>query len=87
MNIFAVPLCDIVNESFSGEIFPDMIKLAKVFPLYKKNSPEVPSNYRPIFLLSVFSKIVVKLMHERLYFFLEKYDILYSLQFGFRAKH
>ena len=79
----AVHLCDIVNESFSSGIFPDMMKLAKVIPLYKKNSPEVPSNYRPISLLSVFSKIVEKLMHKRLYSFLEKYDIftLYSSVF------
>ena len=83
----AVPLCDIVNKSFSGGIFPDMMKLAKVIPLYKKNSPEVPSNYRPISLLSVFSKIVEKLMHKRLYSFLEKYDILHSLKFGFCTKH
>ena len=32
----AVPLCDIVNESFSSGIFPDMMKLAKVVPLYKR---------------------------------------------------
>ena len=83
----AVPLCDIVNESLSSGIFPDMMKLAKVIPLYKKNSPEVPSNYRPISLLSVFSKIVEKLTHKRLYSFLEKYDILHSLQFGLRCKH
>ena len=83
----AVPLCDIVNVSFSSGIFPDMMKLAKVIPLYKKNSLEVPSNYRQISLLSVFSKIMEKLMHKRLYSFLEKYDILHSLQFGFRTKH
>ena len=64
-----------------------MMKLAKVIPLYKKNSPEVPSNYRPISLLSIFGKIMEKLMHKRLYSFLEKYDILHSLQFGFRTKH
>ena len=63
------------------------MKLAKVIPLYKKNSPEIPSNYRPISLSSAFSKIVEKLMHTRLYTFLEKYDILHSLQFGFRNKH
>ena len=61
LNVYAVPLCDIVNESFSSGIFPDMMKLAKVIPLYKKNCPEVPSNYRPISLLSVFSKIVESL--------------------------
>ena len=60
-----------------------MMKLTKVIPLYKKYYPEVPSNYRPISLLSVFSNIVEKLMHKRLYSFLEKYDILHSLQFGF----
>ena len=83
----AIPLCDIINDSFVNGIFPDWMKLAKVIPLYKKNSPEIPSNYRPISLLSVFSKIVEKLMHTRLYTFLEKYDILHSLQFGFRNKH
>ena len=75
----AVPLCDIVNESFSSGIFPDMMKLAKVIPLYKNNSPKVPSNYRPISLLSVFSKIVEKFKHKRLYSFLKKCDILHSL--------
>ena len=60
-----------------------MIKLAKIISLYKKDSPEVASNYRPISLLSVLSKIVEKLMHFRIYKFFEKCDILHSLQFGF----
>ena len=83
----AVPLCDIINDSFSGGVFPDLIQLAKVIPFYKKSSPEDPTNYRPISLLSLFGKIIEKLMHTRLYTFLEKYDILHSLQFGFRSKH
>lgn len=45
------------------------------------------SNYRPISLLSIFSKIIEKLMYKRLYRFLEVHDILYSLQFGFRNGH
>ncbi len=45
------------------------------------------SNYRPISLLSVFSKISEKLMYKRLYNFLEVHKILYNLQFGFRASH
>ena len=62
-------------------------KFAKVIPLFKKGCPLTTSNYRPISLLSVFSKIAEKVMYERLYKFLEKHEILYSLQFGFRASH
>ena len=83
----AVLLCNIINDSFSSGVFPDLMKLAKVILLYKKSSPEEPTNYRLISLLSVSSKIIEKLMHTRLYTFLEKYDILHSLQFGFRSNH
>ena len=76
-----------INDSFSCGTFPDLMKLAKVIPLYKKNSPEFASNYRPISLLSVFSKITEKLMYARLYKFFEDHDILHPLQCGFRSKH
>ena len=55
--------------------------------LHKKGSTDNPSNYRPISLLSIFSKIFEKVMHKKLYEFLEKNNVLYSLQFGFRSKH
>ena len=59
----------------------------KVIPLFKKGCPMTASNYRPISLLSIFSKIAEKLMYKRLYNFLEIHEILYDLQFGFRASH
>ena len=59
----------------------------QVIPLFKKGCPMTASNYRPISLLSIFSKITEKLMHKRLYNFLEIHKILYDLQFGFRASH
>ena len=65
------------------EFFPDMMKVAEVIPFYKKYSPEVASNYRPISNC----QFLEKLMHSRLYKFFEKCDILHSLQFGFRSKH
>ena len=85
--LISFPLSQIVNESLQSGIFPDKMKLAKVIPLFKKGSPLTASNYRPISLLSVFSKTTEKVMYERLYKFLEKHEILYSLQFGFRASH
>ena len=85
--LISSPLSQIINESFQSGIFPDKMKFAKVIPLFKKGCPLTASNYRPISLLSVFSKITEKVMYERLYKFLEKHEILYSLQFGFRASH
>ena len=83
----SVPLCIIINDSFVSGIFPDNLKLAKVITLYKKDSKDNPTNYRPISLLSVFSKIIEKLMYKRLYNFLDSCAILHPLQFGFREKH
>ena len=75
-----------IDESFLTGIFPDKLKIAKVIAIHKKGATEDPSNYRPISLLSVFSKIFEKIMHKRLYNFLEGNDILHSLQFRFREK-
>ena len=80
-------LATLINESFSSGDFPDKLKIAKVITLHRKGSTDNPSNYRPISLLSVFSKIFEKVMHKTLYEFLEKNNVLYSLQFGFRSKH
>ena len=88
--LISSPLSQIINESFQSGMLPDKMKLAKVIPLFKKGCPLTASNYRPISLLSslkVFSKIVEKVMYVCLYNFLVKYEILYSLQFGFRAHH
>ena len=81
------PLAIIFNESITLGIFPDRLKCAKAIPIHRKGPPTDPSNYRPISLLSIYSKILEKLMYERLYEFLDKIDAFYSLQFGFREKH
>ena len=83
----SVQLSQIINDSFQNGIFPDKLKIAKVIPIFKKGDATKDSNYRPISLLSVFSKIFEKLMHQRLYNFLELHDILFQMQFGFRNGH
>ena len=45
------------------------------------------SNYRPVSVLPIFSKILERLMYNRLLAFINKHDILYSYQFGFRSEH
>ena len=80
------PLCNIINLSFSSGIFPDSLKVSKVVAIHKGGSTQEVNNFRPISLLSIFDKIIEKLMHKRLYEFFEEHDILYKLQFGFRKK-
>ena len=80
-------LSQIINESFQSGTFPTKMQLAKVIPLFKKGCPLNSSNFRPKSLLSVFSNITEKIVYKRLYHFLEPHNVLYSLQFGFRACH
>ena len=84
----SVILSKLVNLSFSTGIFPSKLKEAVVIPIFKnKGSPLNTENYRPISLLSNIDKIYQKLMHKRLINFLDRYNCLYSQQFGFRSNH
>ena len=81
------PLCHIINKSFLKGIFSDILKIVKVVPLHKGGSTEDLNNFRPISLLSIFDKIIEKLMHKRLYDFLELYNVLFENQFGIRKNN
>jgi len=81
------PLTHIFNLSFSQAIVPTQLKISKVIPVFKKKDRASPGNYRPISLLSIFNKLLEKLMYQRLYSFLTQKHILYDYQFGFRNKH
>ena len=80
-------ICNIITASFEQGIFPSELKLAKVIPLHKSGSRSELSNYRPISLLPLFSKIYEKAMHKRLYHHLEQNNSIFNAQFGFRAGH
>ena len=77
-------LANLFNQSFSHGVFPSILKTAKVIPIHKKLSKLSCSNYRPISILSNIDKIIERLMHKRLYNFVEENQIVYPLQFGFR---
>ena len=61
-----------------------MAKLAKIIPIYKAKDKKDISNYRPISLLPVVSKILEKVVHKNVYTFLEKNKVVYASQYGFR---
>ena len=81
------PLKNIFNLSLKTGQHPDILKISKTIPIYKKGSRLLVSNYRPISLLSNLNKILEKIVHSRVYSFLEDQNCIYSLQFGFRRKH
>ena len=83
----SIPISILCNQSFSSGVYPNILKISKVIPIYKKDSKLEVENYRPISLLSNINKILEKLMFKRLYSFFELYNCIYELQFGFREKH
>ena len=72
----AEPLTHIFNLSFTYGVFPGKLKLAKVTPIFKSNDELSVNNYHPISLLSLFSKVLEKLMHKRLVFFVDKKQLV-----------
>jgi hypothetical protein len=62
------------------------LKFSEVKPLFKKGATTEFSNYKPISLLTSFSKVIQKIIYKRLYRYLSKHNILINEQFGFREK-
>ena len=81
----ALPLAHVFNQSFSTSVIPNQLKIGKLTPVYKSGS--LFNNYRPISILPAYSKLLEKLVCVRLLNFLNRHDILYKYQFGFRNNH
>ena len=64
--------------------FPDVLKLAQVTPVFKKDDDKCMSNYRPIAVLPIFSKVFEKVLCVRLMDFFTKNNIISPLQYGFQ---
>lgn len=79
-----IPLCHLINLSFTEGIFPERLKYSIVKPIYKKGNECEMNNYRPITLIPIISKIFEKIMCSKLTNFIEKNNILKPEQFGFR---
>ena len=81
------PLTVIINQMINTGIYPDLLKISKVIPLYKKDDKTVLSNYRPISLLPSISKNFEKVIHLQLSEYLENNKLISPNQYGFRKKH
>ena len=86
-DLIILPLAHIIKMSIVTGVYPDLLKIVKVIPIHKGGSSQDINNYRPISLLSIFHKIMEKMIHKKLYNFLEEHNILYHNQHGFRKNN
>ena len=80
-SIIAPQITSILNMSIDQSVFPDKLKKAQVTPLYKKNDPLLKTNYRPVSVLCIFSKIFEKILEQQLSDFFENIFIPYLCAF------
>ena len=85
--ILTPALVKIFNLALSTGVYPNSLKIAKVIPIFKKGDPASVNNYRPISILSTVNKIFEKILYNRLIKYIDKFQILYKYQFGFRKNH
>jgi len=78
------PFTHICNLSIQNGIFPNEMKIAKVSPIFKNGNAILFAQHRPISMLPVMSKVLEKVMYDRLYNFFQDMELLYEFQFGFR---
>jgi len=83
--VVASPLTCIINLSLRTSTVPQDLKVARVVPLYKKGDKNFEGNYRPVSILPVFSKIMERVVYDKVYQYLTCNNILYTFQSGFRA--
>ena len=86
-DIIAPQISAICNTSITTGVFPKEWKQAKVIPLFKSGDSNIFTNYRPISVLPVLSKILERHVHDSLYAYLQKYHMLIDSQSGFRKYH
>ena len=83
-HLIAAPIVQLFNQSVSQGTFPNVLKAARIIPIFKKGSKTDSSNYRPISLLNIFSKIFEKIMKIYLVNFLNEFRIINPSQYGFQ---
>jgi hypothetical protein len=84
VDIVCNPLVYVFNLSFKTGCFPSALKIAKVVPIYKGGNQTLLVNYRPISILSAVSKLLERIMYNRMISFSDKNNLISNSQYGFR---
>ena len=83
-NILTPIFCHLINLFAEQGYFPDNLKVGCITPIFKGGEKDKVNNYRPVCSLSSLSKIIEKVITNRMINFLEDFDILSMTQFGYR---
>ena len=91
ISVIALPLSHVINQTILTGKIPSELKIAKVIPIFKlkgnnSNEKADPSNYRPISLLAIFSKVLEKVIYQQLSCYLIRNNIIFEHQYGFQSK-
>ena len=77
------PLTMIFNSSLMNGVFPDIWNIARITPTFKSSAKKDVNNYRPISIISVFSRILERIAHDQLYEFLRANKVITTSQSAF----
>ena len=80
-------LFHVFKVSIQQGIFSDSLKIAKVILIFKSGDKDNISSYRPMSILPVFSKVLERIMYNRVYNLLDSKDHLYERQSGFQRNN
>merc|ERR1739842_6383 len=80
-------ICHLINLFVQQGYFPDNLKLGCITPIFKNGDKKKIKNYRPVCSLSPLSKIIEKVINNRMVDFLDDHEIISKTQFGFRKKN
>ena len=86
-NVLLPSLQYIINISLHTGVVSDVLKEARDFPIHKSGPSEDQSNYRPISILQIVSKVIELHITKHLFAYLNKYKLLHGAQPGFRKQH
>src|SRR5436190_5331154 len=78
---YLTPLTALVNQCINQRVFPDILKISKIHPIFKKGDPHLASNYRPIAIVPIFSKVIEKVIGQQLVHYMEQNELFCKGQF------
>ena len=75
------------HSSSKEDIFPEQVKLTKLFPVFKVGNIEEVGNYIPISVLPIFPKVSERKIFNRTYQYFQRKSMFFSKQFSFQVNN